>query len=116
MGEVYISHLAKVGVNATQEDIDDDRVPNDYRLKVCHIGVENQTHAYTRLVIGVVVGHSFHELVEEDSPAIDDIYWHDRPFYVPEGGKVRVRMMGITASDVIQIHINGLLCRVRGGG
>ena len=112
MGEVYISHLAEIGVNATQEDIDDERVPNDHRLRVDHISVENQTHAYTRLVIGIVVGHTFHELIEEDSPAVDDIYWHDRPFYVPENCKVRVRMMGITASDVIQVYINGFLEKV----
>lgn len=113
MGEAYVRHLSKIGVNTTQEDIDDERVPNDYRLRVAHISVENETTAYTRLVIGIASGHSFHQLVEEDAPAADDIYWHDRPFYVPEGWKVRARLMGITADDVIQVHINGFLKKVR---
>jgi hypothetical protein len=113
MGEAYLRNLTKIGVNTTQEDIDDDRVDNDYRLRVNHLSVENQTTAYTRLVVGVVVGHTFHQLVEEDAPAAGDVYWHDRPFYVPEGCKVRVRLMGITAADVIQVYINGLLKKVR---
>lgn len=113
MGEAYLRQFTKLGVNTTQEDIDDERVPNDYRLKVDHISVENETTAYTRLVIGVVVGHTFHQLVEEDAPAVDDLYWHDRPFSVPEGCKVRARLMGITANDVIQVYINGFLEKVR---
>lgn len=113
MGEVYVKHLTKIGVNTTQEDIDDERVFNDYRLRVEHISVEDQTTAYTRLVIGISRGHVFHELIEEDAPAVADIYWHDRPIYVPEGWKVRVRLMGITANDVIQVYINGFLEKVR---
>ena len=113
MGEVYLKHLTRIGVNTTQEDIDDEKVPNDYRLRVDHISVENQTTGYTRLVIGITDGHAFHEFVEEDAPAVDDIYWHDRPFYVPEGWKIRARLMAITASDVIQVYINGFLEKVR---
>lgn len=112
MGEAYVKHLMKIGVNTTQEDIDDERVRDNYRLRVDHISVEDQTTAYTRLVIGITRGHAFHELIEEDTPALDDIYWHDSPFYVPEGWKVRVRMMAISVNDVIQVYINGFLEKV----
>ena len=108
----YTKHLYKASLGATYDDLNDEPVPNGYRLKVDHLSVENQTTAYTRLVVGISNGGEFHELIEEDTPAADNIYWHDRPIYIPEGWYLRFRLTGNTSGDVLQAYINGIMEKV----
>lgn len=113
MEYTYRRTLVKKSAAATYDDLDDEKVNNGNRLEINHISVENRTTAYTRLVIGMSDGLEFHKLVEEDAPAADDIYWHDRPFFVPEGWFIRCRLTGCTNGDDLRVFINGLMVKVR---
>lgn len=108
----YRKHLYKASGGGTYDDINDEQVPNGYRLTVHHISVENQTTAYTRLVVGISNGNNFDQLIEEDSPAADNLYWHDRPIFVPEGWFIRCRLTGCTSADVLQVYLNGCMEKV----
>lgn len=107
----YRRHLYKTALG-TADTINDDPVPKGHMLTVHHISVENQTNASTRLVVGISNGNNFDQLIEEDTPAADNLYWHDRPIFVPEGWFIRVYLTGATASDVLQVYVNGLMEKV----
>ena len=108
----YHRHLNKNSAGATYDDLNDEQVPKNHQLTVHHLSVENDTTAYTRLVVGISNGGNFHKLIEEDAPAADNIYWHDRPIYVPEGWFIRIRMTGNTSGDVCNAYINGVMEKV----
>lgn len=109
----YRKHLTFTSVVATPEDIDDSKVKPGWLLKTTHISVENRTTDYTRLVIGISDGSRFDELEEEDGPLADDIYWSRSLILVPEGWFVRARLTGNTSGDIINVHIQGIMKRVR---
>lgn len=81
-------------------------------LEVRHVAVENRTHAYTRLVIGVADGLSFYEKEEQDSPAADNIYWTRSKFLIPAGKKLRARLTGCTEKDDLHMSYEGYLWEV----
>ena len=113
MRYAYRKHLSLVSDGSTAEDIDDEKVKSRYILQVTQISVENQTTAYTRLVIGISDGVLFDELEEEDGPLVDDIYWSRSLILVPEGWFVRARLTGNTTSDIVNVFIQGFMEKVR---
>jgi hypothetical protein len=96
----------------TTDDLESPQVEPGHFLEVRHVAVENQTTAYTRLVIGVADGLSFLQKEEEDSPAANNIYWTSSYFLVPAGKKLRARLTGCTAADVLRMTYEGFLWEV----
>jgi hypothetical protein len=96
----------------TTDDLESPQVEQGFLLEVRHVAVENLTTGYTRLVIGVADGMSFYQKEEEDSPAANNIYWTRSYFLVPAGKKLRTRLTGCTAGDVLRMAYEGYLWEV----
>lgn len=93
----------------TSDDLESLRVEPGTILQVTHVAVENETTAYTRLVIGVADGLSFYQKEEQDSPAANNIYWSRSKFLIPAGKKLRARLTGCTSGDKIHMTYEGFL-------
>ncbi len=108
---IVTDEVAKKAVG-TSDDLESRQVEPGTILEVRHVAVENRTTAYTRLVIGVADGLSFYEKEEEDSPAADNIYWTKSKFLIPAGKKLRARLTGCTAADILNMTYEGYLWEV----
>jgi hypothetical protein len=100
-----INGSAATGTN----DLESPQVEPGTILEVRHVAVENKTHAYTRLVIGVADGLSFYQKEEEDSPAVNNIYWTRSKLLIPAGKKLRARLTGCTSGDDLHMAYEGIL-------
>jgi len=107
-----INGAAASGTN----DLESRLVEQGTILEVRHVAVENRTTAYTRLVIGVADGLSFFQKEEEDSPAANNIYWTKSKFLIPAGKKLRARLTGCAAADVLNMTYEGYLWEVEPNG
>ena len=109
--DVLTDEVSKHAVG-TSDDLESRLVEPGTILEIRHVAVENRTTAYTRLVIGVADGLSFFQKEEEDSPAANNIYWTKSKFLIPAGKKLRARLTGCTAADVLNMTYEGYLWEV----
>ena len=109
--DIVTDEVAKKAVG-TSDDLESPQVEPGTILEVRHVAVENRTTAYTRLVIGVADGLSFFQKEEEDSPAANNLYWTRSKFLIPAGKKLRARLTGCTAADVLHMTYEGYLWEV----
>jgi len=109
---VITDEVLKASSGGTYDDLESPLVDPGTILEVRHVAVENRTTAYTRLVIGVADGLSFFQKEEEDSPAANNIYWTKSKFLIPAGKKLRARLTGCTAADVLNMTYEGYLWEV----
>jgi len=93
-------------------DLESQQVEEGTVLEVRHVAVENRSHTYTRLVIGVADGLSFFQKEEQDSPAVGNIYWTRSKFLIPAGKKLRARLTGCTSGDILNMTYEGYLWEV----
>lgn len=110
--DVITDEVVKVSSSATNNDLESYQVEPGTILEVRHVAVENRTHNYTRLVIGVANGISFYEKEEQDSPQADNLYWTRSKFLVPAGKKLRARLTGCTQGDDLHMSYEGYLWEV----
>jgi len=110
--QIITDEVIKGSAGGTYDDIESRLVEQGCYLEVTHVAVENRTTAYTRLVIGVADGLSFFQKEEEDSPAANNIYWTKSKFLIPAGKKLRARLTGCTAADVLNMTYEGFLWEV----
>ena len=110
--DIITDEVIKGYAAGTIDDLESPQVEPGTILEVRHVAVENRTTAYTRLVIGVADGLSFFQKEEEDSPAVNDIYWTKSKFLIPAGKKLRARLTGCTAADVLNMTYEGFLWEV----
>jgi len=109
---IVTDEVIKGTAAGTTDDLESPQVEQGFLLEVTHVAVENRTTAYTRLVIGVADGLSFFQKEEEDSPAANNIYWTKSKFLIPAGKKLRARLTGCTAADVLNMTYEGYLWEV----
>jgi len=109
---IITEEVIKGKAAGTLDDLESPLVEQGMVLEVRHVAVENRTHTYTRLVIGVADGLSFFQKEEEDSPAANNIYWTRSKFLIPAGKKLRARLTGCTAGDKIYMTYEGFLWEV----
>lgn len=95
----------------TSDDLESPPVPTGCILEITHVSIENKTTAYTRLTVGRVDGNQFDEIEEEDSPSAADIFWTRSRILIPAGGRLRARLTGCTAADVLIMNYEGKLYR-----
>jgi len=112
LSQVITDEVIKGSAAGTTDDLESPQVEPGHVLEVRHVAVENRTTGYTRLVIGVTDGMSFFQKEEEDSPAANNIYWTRSYFLVPAGKKLRARLTGCTAGDVLRMAYEGYLWEV----
>jgi len=110
--QIIADEVLKTSSAADFDDLESHQVEQGYVLEIRHVSVENRTNAYTRLVIGVADGLSFHQKEEEDSPAADNIYWTRSKFLVPAGKKLRTRLTGCSDGDDLHMTYEGFLWEV----
>lgn len=96
----------------TTDDLESILVEPGKILKVSHVAVENRTNNYTRLVIGVADALSFLQKEEEDYPQANNIYWTKSKFLIPPGKKLRARLTGCTAGDIIVMVYEGVFWEI----
>ncbi len=109
--DIVTDEVAKKAAG-TLDDLESRQVDPGTILEVRHVAVENRTTTYTRLVIGVADGLSFFQKEEEDSPAANNIYWTKSKFLIPAGKKLRARLTGCTAADILNMTYEGYLWEV----
>ncbi len=109
MINVITDEVIKGTAAGTVDDLESPLVEPGTILEVRHVAVENRTHTYTRLVIGVADGLSFFQKEEQDSPALNNIYWTRSKFLIPAGKKLRARLTGCTAGDDLHMCYEGFL-------
>ena len=110
--DIITDEVSKGSAASGTNDLESRLVESGTVLEVRHVAVENRTTAYTRLVIGVADGLSFFQKEEEDSPAANNIYWTKSKFLIPAGKKLRARLTGCTAADVLNMTYEGYLWEV----
>jgi len=110
--DIITDEVIKGSAAGTLDDLESPLVEPGTVLEVRHVAVENRTHNYTRLVIGVADGLSFFQKEEEDSPAANNIYWTKSAFLVPAGKKLRARLTLCTAGDDLHMSYEGYLWEV----
>jgi len=107
--DIITDEVIKVSPGGTYNDLESYQVEPGTFLEVRHVAVENRTHNYTRLVIGVADGLSFYQKEEEDTPGANNIYWTKSKFLIPAGKKLRVRLTGCTLYDDLHLCYEGYL-------
>jgi len=110
--DIITDEVLKTSSGGTYDDLESEIVKPGTVLEVTHVSIENETTAYTRLVIGVADGISFWQKEEEDNPAADNLYWTRSKFFVPAGKKLRARCTGCTLGDKLRMTYEGLLYEV----
>lgn len=111
-GRPYTHSVGKLSAGGTYDDLDGERVETGKLLVVTHISVENKTTVYTNLRIGIERTGVFAPHEEEKSPVAAEVYWTRSQILVPAGSKLRARLTGCTASDVLEMHVQGLIYQV----
>jgi hypothetical protein len=106
---IVTDEVLKTSSAADYDDLESPLVEPGMVFEVRHVAVENRTHSYTRLVIGVADGLSFFQKEEQDSPAADNIYWTRSKFLIPAGKKLRARLTGCTSGDDLHMAYEGFL-------
>lgn len=109
---IITDEVIKGSAVGTLDDLESPLVEQGTILEVRHVAVENRTHTYTRLVIGVADGLSFFQKEEQDSPALNNIYWTRSKFLIPAGKKLRARLTGCTLYDDLHMSYEGYLWEV----
>lgn len=107
--DIVTDEVIKPSSAAAYIDLESYQVEPGTILEVRHVAVENRTHTYTRLVIGVADGLSFFQKEEQDSPALNNIYWTRSKFLIPAGKKLRARLTGCTLADDLHMSYEGYL-------
>jgi len=110
--DIITDEVIKPSSGGDYDDLESYQVEPGTILEVRHVAVENRTHAYTRLVIGVADGLSFFQKEEQDSPAANNIYWTKSKFLIPVGKKLRARLTGCTLADNLHMSYEGYLWEV----
>ena len=110
--DIITDEVIKGSAAGTLDDLESPLVEQGTILEVRHVAVENRTHNYTRLVIGVADGLSFYQKEEQDTPTANNIYWTDSKFLIPAGKKLRARLTGCTAADDLHMTYEGFLWEV----
>ena len=98
--------IRRVASGAASENIDDVGVASGYFNKVVRLAVENATHNFTSFRFGVWDGSTFHPLGEQTSPLLGVLYWTVDPFYLSDDQRLRIVLVGCTASDVVNVYID----------
>ena len=114
--EVIADEVIKGSAAGTLDDLESPQVEPGMILEVRHVAVENRTHGYTRLVIGVADGLSFLQKEEQDNPGANNINWTKSKFLIPAGKKLRARLTGCTAGDELHMTYEGFLFEENGKG
>jgi len=107
--DIVTEEVSKKPASGTLDDLESRLVEPRTVLEVRHVAVENRTHSYTRLVIGVADGLSFFQKEEQDSPGANNIYWSRSKFLIPAGKKLRARLTGCTSGDDLHMTYEGFL-------
>jgi hypothetical protein len=107
--DIVTDEVIKPSSGGAYDDLESPQVEPGTILEVRHVAVENRTTAYTRLVIGVADALSFFQKEEQDSPAINNIYWTRSKFLIPAGKKLRARLTGCTSGDDLHMSFEGYL-------
>ena len=107
--EIVTDEVINGSASSGTNDLESRLVEQGTVLEVRHVAVENRTHSYTRLVIGVADGLSFFQKEEQDSPAADNIYWSRSKFLIPAGKKLRARLTGCSSGDDLHMAYEGFL-------
>jgi len=110
--DIITDEVIKGSAAGTLDDLESPLVEQGTILEVRHVAVENRTHNYTRLVIGVADGLSFYQKEEQDTTTANNIYWTDSKFLIPAGKKLRARLTGCTAADDLHMTYEGFLWEV----
>jgi len=110
--DIITDEVIKTSSGDDYDDLESYQVEPGTILEVRHVAVENRTNTYTRLVIGVADGLSFFQKEEQDSPAVDNIYWTRSKFLIPAGKKLRARLTACTSGDDLHMSYEGYLWEV----
>ncbi len=99
--------ILSAGAGTNNLDHDPERPGKIYHYT--EIIVENKTTAFTRLLIGVQSEDKLHNYEEQQSPAAATLYpWHPaQPVVVYENEFLRCTLTGVTAADVLELHVAG---------
>lgn len=95
-----------VSAGVATEYVDDVGVKTGRLHKVFRLGVENLTSAFTRFRFGAWNGSVFHILGEQKSPAAATVYSIVDPFLLLEDERLRVEIVGASASDIINVYVD----------
>jgi hypothetical protein len=112
VSDIYIDDVIESGGGGAFDDLESAPVPDKYVLEVRHASIENQTNAYTRLLIGIKKGRKFIQHEAEEVLVADQIYWTRSRIHVPEGYTFCARLYGCTAADKLVMTIDGMLYKV----
>ncbi len=105
----YREFIEKKSGGATYDDLETPPLKAQQFLIVDHISAENETTAYTNLRVGIKAGATFTPLLEEKSPAADEVVWTDEELKITEHERVCCRLTGCTSGDIIKATIQGKL-------
>ena len=110
--QIITDEVLKTSSADAYDDLESRLVEPGTVLEVRHVAVENRTATYLRLVIGVADGLSFFQKEEQDSPALNNIYWTRSKFLIPAGKKLRARLTGCASGDKLYMTYEGFLWEV----
>lgn len=96
-----------LSASAGSNDLRTEQVEPGWLWCVQHVGVENETTAYTDLRLLKAGRAAELLLAEEDNPEAATLYWIDTPVYLMEGQYLVARFTGCTVDDVCKLHITG---------
>jgi hypothetical protein len=105
--DIVTEEVIKKSTGATYDDLESPLVRPETLLEITHIAVENRTTAYTRLIIGVADGANFSYKEDQDAPPAATVFWTPDKLRIPEGKKLRVRMIGCTGGDDLHLTYEG---------
>jgi len=105
--------LRKTSTGAAAEIIDFGPVEDGWTYVIQLVLARNLTSDWTALEVGMLARGSFYPLEGQRDLEANEYYWLDEEIHLQEGESLRVRFLGTTAGDELEVTIYGYKERVR---